>query len=196
MYYCRRWSNLPIYPITPFYCCRRLINCCIRWPISSFFLPCEKNIRWNPLWNHLLWLSRREEGSCKCVFLFDTYSTLTRWPEVTCNMEVIKGFAGRRLGLLQVCITLLTLSAIYEGVGKEVFQQYRGIIIGAQVGGLTIKTPPKHCFQDPPPSILFMTPPPPENPLNNVLVQQMFAKMKNFAAYGGITYTFFHHTFF
>ncbi len=32
--------------------------------------------------------------------------------------------------------------------------------IGAQLGGLTIKTPPQHCFQDPPPSILFMTPPP------------------------------------
>ncbi len=38
--------------------------------------------------------------------------------------------------------------------------------------------------------------PPPENPLNNVLVQQMFAKMKNFAAYGGIIYTFFRYTFF
>ncbi len=56
--------------------------------------------------------------------------------------------------------------------------------------------PPSTVFKTPPPpSILFMTPPPPENPLNNVLFQQMFAKMKNFAAYGGIIYTFFRYIF-
>ncbi len=68
--------------------------------------------------------------------------------------------------------------------------------IGAQVGGLTIKNPSPSTVFKTPPSILFMNPPPPppENPLNNVLVQQMFAKMKNFAA--GIIYTFFRYTFF
>ena len=57
--------------------------------------------------------------------------------------------------------------------------------------GPDYKEPPQALFsRPPPPSILFMTPPSPENPLNNVLVQQMFAKMKNFAAYAGIKYTF------
>ncbi len=57
--------------------------------------------------------------------------------------------------------------------------------------GSDYKDPPSTVFKTPP-SILFMTPLPLENPLNNVLVQQMFAKMTNFAAYGGIIYPFLH----
>ncbi len=63
--------------------------------------------------------------------------------------------------------------------------------IGAQVGSLT---PPSSNVLKTPPSILFM-PTPLENPLNNVLVQQMCAKMKKVHyAYGGIKYTVFLST--
>ncbi len=52
------------------------------------------------------------EVSCKCVLVIGTFGPLKSWPEVTQNMEAMKGLAGKRQGLLQVCVILLTLPAI------------------------------------------------------------------------------------
>ncbi len=68
------------------------------------------------MWQHLLWLSGKEVGSPASVSVIGTSGPLKGWPEVAHHMEVMRGLARRRQGLLQVCvILLLTLSAIYKG---------------------------------------------------------------------------------
>ena len=97
------------------------IYSCRRWPILTiylFLLICHlTKIGWNPLWEHLLWLSRQEMGSPASVsLLLSLKGPLKGWPEVTHNMKVMRGHAGETQ--VQVCVILWTLPAIYKGVGK------------------------------------------------------------------------------
>ncbi len=64
---------------------------------------------------------------------------------------------------------------------EEMFTEY-GQMFSNKVYTCSRCSSRRSDYKDPP------SRPPPllENPLNNVLVQQMFAKMKNFATYGGI----------
>ncbi len=72
--------------------------------------------------------------------------------------------------------------------------KYCTLPIGAQVGDLTIKTPPSSTVFKTPPSILFMTHPPPtpgeESPKQRFGPKNV-CKKKNVAAYGSIKYTVF-----
>ena len=79
-----------------------LPNECHSWtPLTFYFLVNVAGLLKTSVlvnfqrWQHLLCLSRTEVGSPASVSVLLTHSPLKGWPEVTRNMEVMRGLAGK-----------------------------------------------------------------------------------------------------